>query len=149
MSVRWRETLRGSYFTVEQPDSVHPGELWLDVELGLPAVASTRIVAEAQGRLTLDGLLADRVVQGQIIVHWLPRLRVSYELDVLPEAGDRSRLSLRAGLEPRVLRPLRSLTRLWGSLEDGGETIALVHLRFDVRRDLIESLHSLRFAWRR
>ncbi len=136
MSLTWRQTLRGSYFRVETPDEVHPCELVLDLSLDRPAWHARQWQARADGRLSLDGLLEQAPVGGELLMRWWPPSTGRYDLRV----GD---MRLRAAFRPSPLRPVRSLTRFWGSLDEGEHTIALLHLHFDLRRDLAEMMQSL------
>lgn len=136
MSLVWRQTLRGSYFRVETPDEVHPCEIVLDLSLGRPPPRGQRWRAQASGRLSLDGLVDEVAVVGHLDISLRWPLHGRYDLGV----GD---MQLRASLRPSPLRPVRSLTRFWGSLDQGGKTIALLHLHFDLRRDLVEMMQSL------
>lgn len=136
MSLIWRQTLRGSYFRVETPDEVHPCEVALTLSLDRRALRGRHWRADASGRLSLDGLTDAAAVTGHLDVdlRWPPRGR--YDLRFAD-------LQLRANVRPSPLRPVRSLTRFWGSLEQSGRTIALLHLHFDLRRDLAEMMQSL------
>ncbi len=136
MSLIWRQTLRGSYFLVETPDEVHSCELVLDLTLDRPPWQARQWQARADGWLSLDGLLEHAPVGGELLMRWWPRASGSCDLRV----GD---LQLRAAFRPSPLRPVRSLTRFWGSLDEGEHTIALLHLHFDLRRDLAEMMQSL------
>lgn len=135
MSLTWRQTLRGSYFRVQTPDEVHPCELALDLRMERSALLGRSWRAEASGRLSLDGLADTDRVSGHLDVDllWPPGGR--YDL----RFGD---YQLRANVRPSPLRPVRSVTRFWGSLDQSGRTIALLHLHFDLRRDLAELMQS-------
>ena len=136
MSLVWRQTLRGSYFRVETPNEVHPCEVALSLCLDRTSLLGRQWRAAATGRLSLDGLADAAMVTGHLDVDLRWPLHGRYDLRFAD-------LQLRANVRPSPLRPIRSLTRFWGSLDQAGRTIALLHLHFDLRRDLAEMMQSL------
>ena len=105
----------------------------LDLRLDRPPWHAGKWRAAVSGRASLDGLLEHAPVGGDLHVRWWPPARGSYHLHM-------GSMQFRAAFRPSPLRPVRSLTRFWGSLDEGGRTIALVHLHFDLRRDLAEMM---------
>ncbi len=128
-------TLRGTWLPAEAPDRVRPAELRLFAER-----PTARELAQGhlhvRGRLDLEGWLAAAPVSGTLAVLPGLRVRVRYSLQV----ATTSPLTLDFALRPRLSQPIDSVTRLWAEIAGPHGSQGLVHLRFDVRRDLAPHL---------
>ena len=128
-------TLRGTWLASGTPDVARPAELVLTASLPHRGAPRPRHLA-LHGRLHLDGWLDAAPVTGRLSL--VPSLRpgVRYDLDVLSSPPMRLTFSL----SPRLGQPIDSVTRLCTTLTSDAGTVGVLHLRFDVRRDLAPHL---------
>ncbi len=128
-------TLRGTWLASRAPDVVRPAELVLTASLPPRGTAGPRHLA-LHGQLHLDGWLNAAPVTGQLSLVPGLRLGVRYDLDVLSTPPMRLAFSL----SPRLDQPIDSVTRLCTTLTSDDGAVGVLHLRFDVRRDLAPHL---------
>ncbi|MCO4760055.1 MAG: hypothetical protein KC502_01010 [Myxococcales bacterium] len=125
-------TLRGTWLPYGTPDVVRPAELAVHAHKGDDGL-------DLRGHLTLTGWLDRAPVVGTL--SWIAGLRpsVRYRLTVAVDPE----LTLDFTLRPRLSQPIDSVTRLWTEVISARGTEGLLHLRFDIRRDLAPHLLSL------
>lgn len=141
MSLLYTETLRGSYFLVENPDVVRTCEVAVNVKMPRPRDGVTEVEAEMTGSATFDLLAEQAPIAGMLRIRWIRPRRVSYEFAFT--ANDGRTLQFRGAKHPSLLRPLYTATTLWGTLHENERALAMVSLHFDLRRDLVAFLQSL------
>lgn len=141
MSLTFTETLRGSYFLLESPETTRLCEVAVHMRVSRPRELVHAFDAELTGQATFDGLLEQAEITGQVHVELRRPRSVTYDFSVV--AADGRVLRFQGSKHPSLLRPLYSATTLWGTLQDGDQALAMVRLHFDLRRDLAVFLQSL------
>ncbi len=139
----FRETLRGSYFLLEDPMR----ERALDLDLEARASDLRRLPVgrtfSLQGTIDAEGLGVGRPASGTLGVHLFDERRLPYRLHFTGDDGARYELSGQKEWVP--FAPLESVTTLRASLYDEAEReVGRALLRFDARREGLRFLGSFR-----
>ncbi len=142
MSVTFQETLRGSWFPVDRPDEARLCEVVLAIRVTRAGAKLQAAQGELSGMATFDGLATAAPVQGELRLEARAPRRLTYAFEFATADGRLLRFS--GAKHVRLMRPIASATTLWGELVEQGHTIATVRLSFDVRRDFVAFLQSLR-----
>ena len=141
MSLAFVETLRGSYFLIDQPDRRRVCEVAIQLRLSRSAAQDREIVATMTGTAVFDQLVTQQPIQGELRLRVSRPRHVTYTFEVQADDG---RLLLFSGAKhPSVLRPIYAATTLWGTLSHNQLPLAMVRLQFDLRRDLVAFFQSL------
>ncbi|MBI5610006.1 MAG: hypothetical protein HY902_14120 [Deltaproteobacteria bacterium] len=141
MSLVFTETLRGSYFEVDQPAITRLCEVFIHVRLPRPTGAMRVVEAEMTGTATFERLATQQPIRGQLRLQLARPRHVSYAFQV--QTDDGRTLQFAGAKHPSLMRPVYSATSLWGTLSEAGVPRAMVRLHFDLRRDLVAFLQSL------
>ncbi len=141
MSLVFTETLRGSYFEVDQPAVTRLCEVYIDVTLPRPTGSVRVIDAEMTGTATFEHLASHQPIRGRLQLKLSRPRHVSYTFEV--QTDDGRTVQFAGAKHPSLMRPIYSATTLWGTLSEGGVPRAMVRLHFDLRRDLVAFLQSV------
>jgi hypothetical protein len=141
VSLKYTETLRGSWFRVETPDDVRLCEVAVGVTLHRPKRISRKVPAELTGTATFEGLATAVPIQGDLLFQVSRPRRIHYTFALTTDDG--RTLQFRGDKNASLMRPIYSATTLFGSLFDGDKAVAMVRLQFDLRRDLVAFLQSV------
>lgn len=136
------ETLRGSYFEVDQPEVTRVCEVAVHVKLRRPSGWQDVIEAELSGTATFEKLATQRPISGVLRIQLRQPRHVTYLFDMQSDNGQTLHFS--GAKHPSLMRPIYAATTLWGTLNEGATPKAMVRLHFDLRRDLVTFIQSLR-----
>lgn len=136
------ETLRGSYFEVDQPDVTRICEVAIHVRLKRPSGWQDVIEAEMTGTATFEKLATQQPIRGTLRVQLRRPRHVTYAFEVQGDNGQT--LYFSGAKHPSLMRPIYAATTLWGTLSQADRPKAMVRLHFDLRRDLVAFVQSLR-----
>ncbi len=136
------ETLRGSYFEVDQPEVTRVCEVAVHVKLRRPTGWQDVIEAELSGTATFEKLATQRPITGVLRIQLRQPRHVTYLFTMQGDNGQTFHFS--GAKHPSLMRPIYTATTLWGTLSEGTTAKAMVRLHFDLRRDLVAFVQSLR-----
>lgn len=136
------ETLRGSYFEVDNPEVTRVCEVAVHVKLRRPTGWQDVIEAELAGTATFEKLATQRPIAGVLRIQLRQPRHVTYLFEMQGDNGQS--LAFSGAKHPSLMRPIYAATTLWGTLSENDTAKAMVRLHFDLRRDLVTFIQSLR-----
>jgi hypothetical protein len=142
LGFRFNERMAGSYrSTSGGPDR----PFHFEVDVICPDTSLRMIEGTARGRLTMEGVATDVHAEGWLKISPFWKRTVAYQLSFTGSDGKAHRFEGHKTI--RWLRTLKSWTTLPGKVIDAnGAVEAEVLARFDLRRELVPLLKSLRRA---
>lgn len=142
MSLVFIETLRGSYFAVDRPDAPQVCEVAVRVQMPRPRGVVRQLEATLSGTATLHGLATAQPIAGRLRVSLARPRQVAYTFTFASDDG--REMTFAGAKHPSLMRPVFAATTLWGTLSHGGVPWGMMRLQFDLRRDLVAFLQSVR-----
>lgn len=138
MGLRFRETLSGTYFLLDEPDQRGPIQLghtaWSQALV--PFLRKTPFSVE--GWIRMPPICSQADTSGEIICDVLGTKQITYEFSFRGDSGQQLRLAGEKDL--RLLDPLRSLSVLYASVFEQSKEIGRCEVMFDIKNKLVEFL---------
>lgn len=141
MSLTFVETLRGSYFLVDEPAARRVCEVAITFTVQRSQATGSEVVAAMSGHASFEAIASRAELIGQATLRLSRPRHVAYAFDFV--ADDGRPLHFEGAKHPSLLRPVYAATTLWGTLSQQQRPLAMVRLHFDLRRDLVAFLQSI------
>ena len=140
---RFEETMRGSYYLLDKPQSERAFEFSIEARVDNLRRFARDLTARIRGVVTLEGLCKHANLDGTLGLKLLRENRLPYDFTFTADDGKKYRV--RGEKNVVVLGLMESLTTLPASLyDDAEEEIGRAVVRFDLRSDWRKFLFSFR-----
>jgi hypothetical protein len=138
----FRETLSGTYHTLEQPGDERPMSITVTARVHDVTSFALDPTANIAGEIDAPGFADHRALDGTLEINPLLRQKVIYDFSFPDNDGRECRFHGEQDLS--LLRPVSAVTTLPGSIYVEDREHARAVLRLSLREDLLKMLRSLR-----
>lgn len=142
MGFEFRETMSGTYHTLERPGDELPMSITVRAEVTSLRKFLLDPTAEITGEVDAQGLADHRALRGTLEINPVLRRRLVYDFRFNDNDGAECRFHGEKELE--ALRLVSTMTTLPGTLFRDDREVGRALLRFHLREDLAKLLRSFR-----
>lgn len=141
----FRETMAGSFRTVEEPDVERPISFTISARAGSFRRFLRSMEVEIEGEVDAEGLADHRHLRGTLGLDVVRTGKLPYAFDFEGNDGEAYRFVGEKDVDVRDLST--TMTTLPGEIRDAsGGVVANALLRFDMRNDLVKFIRSWRLG---